>query len=146
MSEIDLIKRIQKLEHDVEQLRALGARDLFLPLNSWTGGSGITVSSTIVCTMPFTRTGMYLNRFQVLCLVATTNNGSNYWNLAPTTLPSNTGLTSANTSAIAADTWSRVSAGMGYLTVSSDVGLYVLATKTGSPGALVVGGVVINAA
>ncbi len=148
MGEIDLIKRIQKLEHDVEQLRALDSRDLLLPTyNFATLGMVITTDATIAgIVLP--RTPIYINRFQINCRVQTTNNGSNYWTFTLVRTSDNANVASVNTSALAASstTYSRLNASVGSNIPAGQIGLYINANRTGSPGTLDVIGLSVNAA
>ena len=68
--------------------------------------------------------------------VATTNDGSNYWTIALVEADL-TAITSVNTSAASADTWTMLSdTSVGGSVDRGDIGLLVRVTKTGSPGNL----------
>lgn len=147
MSEIDLIQRIQKLEHDVEMLRALESRDLLLPMTQIILTLGISTSGATVAGMVLTRTPIYINRFQANVRVNTTNDGSNYWTLELRTYPGAVAIATADTSALApsSSVFSRITGSVGYNVPSGQIGLYVQATKTGSPGNLDILGILVSA-
>lgn len=147
MSDINLIQRIHDLERDVEQLRSLEARDLLLPTVSYALSAGITVD-TVVCGMVLTRVPIYINRFQINCRVNTTNNGSNYWTIYLVTAVGGGAITTVNTSALSPSStvWSRLNGTIGSQVTSPEIGLYVRVIPTGSPGALDIIGVLVNAA
>ena len=143
----ELIQRIRQLEREVERLQALEARDLFLPVTMVTSGFGLTTNA-YVCGMVLTRTPIYINRFQAVCRVNTTNNATNYWDLILATVVGGVGISSASTSALApsSTTFSAISGSVGTNIAVGEIGLYVFAARTGAPGILDVLGVLVNAA
>jgi len=97
--------------------------------------------------MVLTRTPIYINRFQAVVRVQTTNNATNYWTLV-LVLVNGAGISSANTAALApsSTTFSAISGSAAYNAAVGEIGLYVQAQATGAPGALDVLGVLVNAA
>ena len=74
--------------------------------------------------------------------VATTNNGSNYWTIELYRVSDSSVIAAFNTSAGAADTWTLNAITSFSITTlaAAGLGVFLAATKTGTPGALYVGG------
>lgn len=79
---------------------------------------------------------LLIRRFDISAYVATTNNGSNYWTFSLKKADGTT-ITTLNTSAISANTWSLISGtGLSASVTSSTIAVMVAVSKTGSPGNL----------
>lgn len=67
--------------------------------------------------------------------VATTNNATNYWTIELYDVPG-TLLANPNTSAIAANTWTRLNSAVGAQPASTSARFYYKLIATGAPGAI----------
>ena len=75
------------------------------------------------------------------CYVATTNSGSAYWTVGLYRYQSSsTKIAEINTARISANTWTRFSLTVNCAVPSTDLLIYIYATKTGSPGNLSLAG------
>jgi len=112
-----------------------------LPFGIYTQISPMTADNSLPFAASIDRTITFV-RWSQAWYVATTNDGSNYWTITLQDQTGSTTIKSFSTSAGAADTWTlnqattfdSASAGI------SDIMLFVLCTKTGSPGALYLAG------
>jgi len=136
---------IQQLVAEVEQLK----KTLRDKPNRETGGQWLTLAAytqlspfsagtevPFMTTIP--RSGA-IRRVCVAAFVATTNTGSAYWNITLKTASGN--VVTVNTSAIAANTWTVLSADYGAMAFSdvvqsTDKYFQIAVTKTGTPGNL----------
>jgi hypothetical protein len=116
----------------------LGTGGAFLfPFATYLNLNPITASATY----PYGGTvdrSMTLTQWSQSLYVATTNNGSNYWTITMKRITDGATVNSISTSAISANTWTLLTDttfSISSLT-TSDVGLYLECTKTGSPGSL----------
>lgn len=99
-----------------------------LPFNASTVSAYYSASLTRPCTVRTWHQAVY---------VATTNDGSNYWDLQLRELPGTSGLASLNTSAISPDTWSELSdTSVDLALTASYYAVYIRGVKVGSPGNL----------
>jgi hypothetical protein len=116
----------------------------------------ISVTSALIPTTTSPTTGygtpswflardFWVEKAIISSLVATTNNGSNYWTLAADRVSITATTTSLGSRTTAADTvnqWKRVEIAVGALWGTSDPAFSLTCTKTGTPGALTVSAVI----
>ena len=136
---------IQRLVNELELIK----KTLRDKPNRETGGQGMALAAYTQLSpfsagteTPFMATiprDCTLRRICVAAFVATTNTGSAYWTITLKTASGN--VVSVNTSAMAANTWTVLSADYGSMVGSSLVQstnkyLQIAVTKTGSPGNL----------
>lgn len=102
-------------------------------------GSGISSNgSAFAATVPRALT---VAIWMQTCYVATTNDSSNYWTLALYRYQTaGTKIAEFSTATSSAATWLRFYLSPGASVPSTDLLLYITATKTGSPGALSLAG------
>lgn len=146
------ISRLITLENRVRDL-PLEGKGFWVPFNVYgTGGAGpsatgITASGTGVY-MAAPGKAMTLQSWTQASHVATTNSGSNYWNielLQRTSGGATNQIVVYNTSTHAADNWVKTTTAISYAIAVTDHWILLQVTKTGSPGALYLSGVSLYA-
>ena len=85
------------------------------------------------------RPGAFFTSVFFAVYVVTTNDGSNYWNITPYTKASSTAVGAVTTSAVAASTYSLLTATPNVAANAADKAVQFSASKTGSPGSLYLG-------
>ncbi len=98
--------------------------------------SGVTTSPIELCGTTLPRP-LIAQNLRVAVYVAAPNNGTNYWTLELRGVKTSAAIKSVNTAAIAAATWTLLTAANAGVSVGdAETGITLVATKTGSPGAL----------
>lgn len=127
---------IEKLKRGLERLRQLDIPGQLLAYTPRVANPfPLASSGTEAGYFPFSQTWSVL-AVSYAVFVVTTNNGSNYWTIAMNGLNSATAIATVTTSAISANTWTRITAASITQPSTSDVGAQPLLTATGSPGAI----------
>ena len=138
MSDTNLItqRQIQATNEQVERLRKADVPALYLP---WT--------QRVINPFPLASSGnpwgdmgtpwsVVLLAFFASVFVVTTNNGTNFWTLDLLDVATSTTLATVNTSAMAANVYTRLSTTSVTQPGSTNAALYIRATATLSPGAI----------
>lgn len=129
------LAEIKRQEHDIERLRTIERPGYLLPFSPYDSLSPFTGSPVVTYNVTLDRDGTIAKWTQVV-RVLTTNDGTNYWTLNLSRIDTDAVLMTFNTSAIAAGIWTKLSNSTITAITASMSGLYILATKTGAPGVL----------
>ena len=137
MSSLDAQRQIATTEAQIERLRKADVPAIYLPwhqriLNPFPLASSGGVWGDQGQPWAVNVLAWYVNVF-----VVTTNNGTNFWTLTLVNTAATT-LATLNTSAIAANTWTRLSTTTITQPSSSNADLAIIATATLSPGAIII--------
>lgn len=137
MSSLDLQRQIAANELHIERLRKADVPAIYLPwsqriLNPFPLASSGGVWGDQGQPWAVNVLAWYVNVF-----VVTTNNGTNFWTLTLVNTAATT-LATLSTSAIAANTWTRLSTTTITQPSSSNADLAIIATATLSPGAIII--------
>jgi hypothetical protein len=130
---LELQRQINALQRDVERVRTVDKPAAFLPFSDFTTQG--TTTNTYIALCSVLRVYTYIRWTQVI-LVATTNDGSNYWTV--TLDDGGTTIKSFNTSAISPNVFAGFEYDYSTLTQPAStppngfVGVQI--AKTGSPG------------
>jgi hypothetical protein len=134
MSDINTQRQIRALQTQVGRTKTADMTAIYLPFSQRTlnpfplasspGGWGDAA-------MPWS---LQMLAFSVSVFVNTTNTGAAFWTIAIQS--STTTLASVSTSAIAANTWARLSTTTITQPASSNAIFTIIATATGSPGSI----------
>ncbi len=128
-------RQIQELQDTLERLRKADAPSMYPPFITETLLPFPLASSGAAQGYFGQPWAVYVLAFYVTVLVLTTNNGTNFWTITLKDSPGTT-LASVTTSAIAANTSTRLSDLTITQPASTSANLTVIATATLSPGAI----------
>ena len=97
----------------------------------------ISSPNNTACTVVTADHDMWLEKMYVSVYVVTTNNGSNYWTMN-LSLDGGATIATINTSAISANTWTKLNTAIGAAVGSATIFINIAYIKTSSPGTLYV--------
>lgn len=125
---------IEGLKAELDSLRAIEQEGIWLPFSAYQLNTYSQSATGLAFALTVPR-DLQLVEWHQSIYVAGTNNGSNYWSVSLKRVSDSAELSTFNTSAMSAATWTRNSnAGLSIDVTTAHLGLYISVSKTGSPG------------